>query len=287
MTVQIKAFFDPSTYTYTYIVSDSLTRRAVVIDPVLDYDPAAGRISAASAQQVVEYVRSQNLAVEWIVETHIHADHLTASSYLQERLGGRTGIGERVTEVQALFGARFNAETDFCQNGSQFDALFKDGDQLGSDSTAFRVLATPGHTPACVTYVFDAGAFVGDTLFMPDYGTARADFPGGDARTLYESIQKILALPDETPLYMCHDYGSDTRIEYANLTNVGEQKRHNKLINQDVTREEFVEARERRDAQLNTPALLYPAIQFNMRGGRLPPPETNGQAYFKIPVRHS
>ena len=287
MPAQIKAFFDPSTYTYTYVVSDSLTRRAVVIDPVLDYDPAAGRISAASAQQVVDHVRSQSLAVDWIVETHIHADHLSASSYLQERLGGRVGIGERVTEVQALFGTRFNAETDFRQNGSQFDVLFKDGDQLGSDSTTFRVLATPGHTPACVTYVFDAGAFVGDTLFMPDYGTARADFPGGDARTLYDSIQKILALPDETPLYMCHDYGSDTRTEYANLTSVAEQKRHNKLINRTVTKEAFVGARERRDAELNTPALLYPAIQFNMRGGRLPPPETNGQAYFKIPVRQS
>ena len=285
MSSDVNAFFDPSTFTYTYVVSDPATQHAVIIDPVLDYDPSAGRTSSHSADTVVDHVQANDLEVQWILETHIHADHLTAAAHLQERIGGKIGIGSRVTEVQEIFGDRFNAERNFRRDGSQFDTLFSDGDNAGSGATAFRVLATPGHTPACVTYVFDGFAFVGDTLFMPDYGTARADFPGGDARTLYRSIQKILALPDETTLYMCHDYGTETRPDFQHVTSVMEERLHNKLIHQEITEDAFVKHRECKDAKLRTPKLLYPAIQYNMRAGAFPPPEDNGQQYFKIPVR--
>ena len=284
MSLNTEAFFDPATFTYTYVVSDPASQEAVIIDPVLDYDPASGKTSSASADAVIDYVSSNQLSVQWILETHIHADHLTAARYLKAQLGGKIGIGNRVTEVQGIFGDRFNVEESFARDGSQFDALFSDGDRIGSGPLTFQVLATPGHTPACVTYLFDGCAFVGDTLFMPDYGTARTDFPGGDAHTLYRSIQRILALPDETTLYMCHDYGSETRSDFEYITTVAQERQHNKMINDTITEREFVATRKCRDAKLSTPRLLYPAIQFNMRAGELPPAESNGQHYFKIPV---
>ena len=283
----VEAFFDPMTYTFSYVVSDPATGKAIIVDPVLDYDPASGRTSTDSADALLAYLKANSLTLEWILETHIHADHLTSAAYLKAQVGGKVGISEHVTDVQELFGKRFNAGTEFLTDGSQFDVLFGDGERHGTGQLEFQVMETPGHTPACVTYLFDGCAFVGDTLFMPDYGTARADFPGGDARTLYRSIQKTLGLPEETLLYMCHDYGTETRKEFEHVTTVKDELLSNKFISQGVTENDFVSHRECRDAKLNTPSLLYPSIQFNMRGGQFPPAEDNGQHYFKIPVRAS
>jgi glyoxylase-like metal-dependent hydrolase (beta-lactamase superfamily II) len=281
----IEPFFDPDTFTFSYVVQDPGSRAAAVVDPVLDYDPAAGRTSTDSADRLAAFVRDRDLDVQWILETHVHADHLSGARYLKDQLGGRIGIGSRVTEVQKVFADMFNAEPGFVADGSQFDHLFGDGDQAQVGDLTFRVLHTPGHTPACVTYVFDGAAFVGDTLFMPDYGTARTDFPGGDARTLYRSIQRILALPDDTELYMCHDYLSGERTEYQHLTTVAAEKRDNVHVGDEVTEDDFVAFREARDAELAAPRLLLPSVQFNMRGAQLPPAEDNGMHYFKIPVR--
>src|SRR5690606_17583550 len=227
MRPHVEAFFDPATYTYSYVVSDPQTRKCAIIDSVMDYDPASGRTSYASADRIVDYVREQGLTVEWLLETHVHADHLSAAPYLREKLGGRLGIGEKVTVVQETFGKLFNAGPDFARDGSQFDHLFRDGEAFQVGSIAARVMHTPGHTPACVPYVIGDAAFLGDTLFMADYGTARCDFPGGDARTLYRAIRKLFELPDETRMFMCHDYKAPGRDEFRYETTVGEQRRHN------------------------------------------------------------
>ncbi len=285
MRPDIQEFFDPDTFSWTYVVREPGGPACAVIDPVLDYDPASSTVSTGSADGVIEYIRRHDLQVQWILETHVHADHLSAGSYLRDRLGGQLAIGERVTAVQDVFGDLFGAEQDFARDGSQFDRLFADGDRFEVGTIGFEVLATPGHTPACVTYRTDGAAFVGDTIFMPDFGTARTDFPGGDARTLYRSLQRILALPDETTLYMCHDYGSEERGEFAFRCTVAEQRRDNRHVGKGVSEEEFVALRSARDAELAAPRLLLPSVQFNMRGGRLPPPDPNGMHYFRIPVR--
>ncbi len=280
----VQAFFDEATFTISYVVSDPQTQRAAIVDSVLDYDPKSGRTSKDSADKIIHYVREQGLTVEWILETHVHADHLSAAPYLKEQLGGQLAIGEHITTVQNVFGKLFNAGTEFARDGSQFDHLFKDGDTFRVGEIEARALHTPGHTPACMTYVIGDAAFVGDTLFMPDYGTARADFPGGDARTLYRSIRRILELPGETRLFMCHDYKAPGRDEYRWETTVAEQRAHNVHIHDGVSEEEFVRMRNARDATLEMPVLILPSVQVNMRAGELPPPEDNGVRYLKIPI---
>ncbi len=279
----VKAFFDEATFTVSYIVSDPATRKAAVIDPVLDFDAASGRTTTKSADNVIEHVREHGLDVDWILETHVHADHLSGAPYVQEQLGGQTAIGAGVTSVQKTFKDIFNA-ANLAADGSQFDRLFTDGDTFAIGEIEARVIATPGHTPACVTYVIGDSAYVGDTLFMPDFGTARTDFPGGSAQLLYQSIQKILALPEDTRLFMCHDYKAPGREDYAWETTVAEQRDHNVHIDKTVTEATFVERRERRDKQLGMPKLLLPAIQVNIRAGELPEKEANGVCYLKIPV---
>ncbi len=279
----VKAFFDEATFTVTYVVSDPATRKAAVIDPVLDFDPASGRTTTTSADKVIEHVREHGLDVDWILETHVHADHLSAAPYLQAALGGKTAIGAGVTAVQETFKDVFNA-TDLATDGSQFDRLFRDGDVFAVGEIEAHVIATPGHTPACVTYVIGNSAYVGDTLFMPDFGTARTDFPGGSAPLLYRSIRKILALPEDTRLFMCHDYKAPGRDVYAWETTVAEQRDHNVHIDKNVTEATFVERRNRRDQQLGMPKLLLPAIQVNIRAGKLPEREANGIAYLRIPL---
>jgi glyoxylase-like metal-dependent hydrolase (beta-lactamase superfamily II) len=282
---EIEPFFDPDTYTWSYVVMDPRSNSAAVIDAVLDYDPASGRTSTGSADRLIEFVRRQGLTVEWILETHVHADHLSGASYLKAALGGRTGIGCRVSAVQDVFGDLFNAEATFLRDGSQFDHLFADNEVFRIGGLEGHVWHTPGHTPACVTYVFDGAAFVGDTLFMPDYGTARTDFPGGDARTLYRSIRRILSLPGATELCLCHDYATAERSTFCHTATVAAERAENIHVRDSVSEDEFVAFRENRDAGLAAPRLLLPSVQFNMRGAALPPAEANGMHYFKIPVR--
>lgn len=282
MMPRIRTFFDEATSTFTHVVSD--TMRCAIIDPVLDYDPKSGRTSHDSVDQVIEYVRSEELTLDWVLETHTHADHLSAAPYLRDTLGGKVAVGAEITQVQSIFKDIFNVEPTFATDGSQFDHLFKDGEKFTIGELQAYVLHTPGHTPACLTYVIDDAAFVGDTLFMPDYGTARADFPGGDAATLYRSIQMILALPDETRLFMCHDYLPATRSEFQWETTVGEQKANNIHIQAGVSEGDFVAMREARDKTLAAPVLLLPSVQVNIRAGELPPPEDNGVSYLKIPL---
>jgi glyoxylase-like metal-dependent hydrolase (beta-lactamase superfamily II) len=279
----VKAFFDEATFTVTYVVSDPDTRKAAIIDPVLDYDAASGRTSTRSADQVIDYAGQQNLDVDWILETHVHADHLSGAPYIKEKLGGVTGIGAGVTDVQKTFKSIFNIE-DLATDGSQFDRRFADEDTFSVGDIEGRVIATPGHTPACVTYVIGDTAYVGDTLFMPDFGTARCDFPGGSAQLLYRSIRKILALPEDTRLFMCHDYKAPGRDVYAWETTVAEQRDSNVHIDKTVSEQTFVERREKRDRQLGMPKLILPAIQVNIRAGRLPAPEDNDIRYLKIPL---
>jgi glyoxylase-like metal-dependent hydrolase (beta-lactamase superfamily II) len=279
----VSAFFDEATFTVTYVVADPDSAQAAIIDPVLDYDPAAGRTSTASADQVAAFVRDNGLVVDWILETHVHADHLTAAPYLRERLGGRVAIGRNVAAVQETFKDVFNIE-DLATDGGQFDHLFEDDDEFNVGSIAGSIIGTPGHTPACITYVVGDAAFVGDTLFMPDFGTARTDFPGGDAGTLYDSIQRILSLPGETRLFMCHDYKAPGRDEFAWETSVAEQRETNVHINRNVSRDQFVAMRQGRDAELGMPKLILPSIQVNVRAGQLPEPEANGVRYLKIPL---
>ncbi|MGJ7457937.1 MBL fold metallo-hydrolase [Halomonas sp. MA07-2] len=277
-------FFDEPTNTFSYVVQDPDSRACAILDSVLDFDYAAGRTDVRSADEIIAFVRDNNLKVEWILETHVHADHLSAAPYLHEALGGKTGIGARITVVQDVFGKAFNAGTEFARDGSQFDRLFEEGDTFTIGSLEGRVLHTPGHTPACLTYVIGDAAFVGDTLFMPDYGTARCDFPGGDARTLYRSIQKVLALPDETRLFLCHDYKAPEREEFQHETSVVDQREQNVHVHEGISEDEFVKMRTERDATLDMPKLILPSVQVNMRAGHMPPAEDNGQVYLKVPI---
>ena len=280
---QIHGIFDPDTWTVTYIVHDGQGSPCAVIDSVLDYDPKSGRTRHRTADRVVEYVRSNDLNLEWILETHAHADHLSGAAYLKSQLGGKTGIGDQITTVQKVFKGIFNLETEFKTDGSQFDHLFRDGDEFRFGRLTGKILFVPGHTPACVAYQFDDAVLVGDTLFMPDVGTARCDFPGGDAKTLYTSIQRILSMPSDTRLFMCHDYPPNDR-PVAFQSTVGEERAQNIHIHDGVTQEQFVEMRNTRDASLEMPVLILPAIQINIRAGEMPPKEDNGVAYAKIPL---
>lgn len=284
MTPQVTAFFDEATNTVSYIARDPAGQSCAIIDSVLDYDQAAGRTTTASADRLIAHVRAHDLRVAWILETHVHADHLSAAPYLQEALGGKIGIGDQITTVQDTFGKIFNEGTAFQRDGSQFDGLFADGDSFHIGQMRVDVLHTPGHTPACLTYVIGDAAFVGDTLFMPDFGTARCDFPGGSAADLYRSIQRILALPDETRIFVGHDYKAPGRDDYAWETTVGEQKALNVHIGAGRPIAEFVAMRQSRDAGLGMPRLILPSLQTNMRAGHMPEPEDNGQSYFKVPI---
>jgi glyoxylase-like metal-dependent hydrolase (beta-lactamase superfamily II) len=283
MQPEVTAFFDEPTNTVSYVVRDPESRACAIVDSVLDYDAAAGRTSTAGADRIIAFVREREYELAWHLETHVHADHLSAAPYIQRALGGQIGIGSEIRTVQDVFGKIFNAGTEFERDGSQFDRLFREQDRFSIGGLAAHVLHTPGHTPACLTYVIGEAAFVGDTLFMPDYGTARCDFPGGSAATLWDSIQKVLSLPDETRLYMCHDYLPAGRREYRWETTVAEQKRANIHI-AGKTKEEFVAMREARDRTLGMPKLIIPSIQVNMRAGRMPPAEDNGTVYLKIPL---
>ena len=289
--LNIESFFDPATFTFSHIVWDSSTSQCALIDSVLDYDPKSGRTSTKSADILVNRVKDLSLKVEWILETHVHADHLSAAPYLQNKLGGKLAIGSHITTVQNVFGKLFNAGTEFARDGSQFDQLLSDQETFKIGSLEVKAMHTPGHTPACMTYVVtDTSsaaprqvAFVGDTLFMPDYGTARCDFPGGSAATLFNSIQKVLSLPDSTELYMCHDYPPEGRTPQF-VSTVAEQKQLNIHVHQGVQEQDFIQMRQKRDATLSMPVLILPSVQINMRAGQLPPPEDNGQRYLKIPL---
>ena len=280
----IKAFFDPDTFTVSYVVHDPQTMRAAIIDSVLDYDPASGRTAKASADAIAAYVAERGLSVEWLLETHAHADHLSAAPYLQSKLGGQIAIGEHIVTVQDTFGNLFNAGSEFRRDGSDFDRLFADGDEFAIGNLKVTVMHVPGHTPACIAYVIGDAVFVGDTMFMPDYGTARADFPGGDARTLYRSLRRILELPPDTRLFMCHDYLPEGRDHYVWETTVGEQRAANIHAHDGISEDEFVAMREARDKTLDMPRLILPSVQVNMRAGHVPPAEDNGVSYLKIPV---
>jgi glyoxylase-like metal-dependent hydrolase (beta-lactamase superfamily II) len=281
---EIASFFDPATFTVTHVVSDPATGEAAIVDSVLDYDPSSGRTATGSADTVVDYVNMHNLKVKWLLETHAHADHFSAAPYLQEKLGGKIAIGADIVTVQQVFGKLFNAGTEFARDGSQFDALFTDGDTFTIGTLPITVMHVPGHTPACIAYVVGEAVFVGDTMFMPDYGTARADFPGGDARTLFRSLRRILSLPPETRLFMCHDYLPKGRSEYVWETTVAAEREGNVHAHDGITEDEFVAMREARDATLDMPRLILPSVQVNMRAGHLPPPDDNGITYLKIPV---
>jgi len=280
---EVTAFFDPPTNTVSYVVKDPGSHSCAIIDSVMDIDYAAGRISYESADKIIQFVSDHDLKVEWLIETHAHADHLSAAPYIQGKLGGKLGIGENIKIVQNVFGKIFNEGTEFQRDGSQFDRLFKDGEiyQIGG-MRAFAML-TPGHTPACMTHVIGNAAFVGDTLFMPDSGTARADFPGGDAHILFRSIQRVLALPPETRLFMCHDYAPGGR-EIKWETSVAEERMHNIHVGSGVSEEDFVKMRTARDATLELPKLIIPSIQINMRGGNLPEPDETGKRHLKVPI---
>ncbi|WP_108816119.1 MBL fold metallo-hydrolase [Loktanella sp. Alg231-35] len=284
MTPHVQAFFDKDTNTVSYVVREPQGSACAIIDSVLDYDQAAGRTDTRSADEIISWVKAEGLTVAWILESHVHADHLSAAPYLQEHLGGKIGIGANITIVQDTFGKVFNEGTAFERDGSQFDGLFADGDSLHIGQMRVDVMHTPGHTPACLTYVIGDAAFVGDTLFMPDFGTARCDFPGGSAEDLYASIQKILSLPDETRIFVGHDYKAPGRDEFAWETTVGEQKALNVHIGEGRPLEDFVHMREARDAKLGMPRLILPSLQTNMRAGHFPEPEDNGQRYFKVPI---
>jgi glyoxylase-like metal-dependent hydrolase (beta-lactamase superfamily II) len=289
--LQIESFFDPATSTFSHLLWDQATGQCALIDSVLDYDPKSGRTHTASADRLIARVRTLGLQVQWLLETHVHADHLSAAPYLQQQLGGQLAIGAHITTVQATFGKLFNAGTEFARDGSQFNRLLSDGERFTIGGLQVQALHTPGHTPACMTYVvrdhsmdpIRTVAFVGDTLFMPDYGTARCDFPGGDAAVLYRSIQKVLALPDDTQIVLCHDYPPGDRAPQC-ITTVAAQKAANVHVHQGVSEGEFVAMRRARDATLAMPVLILPSVQVNMRAGQLPAPEDNGVAYLKIPL---
>lgn len=289
--LQVESLLDPATSTFSHILWDQATAQCALIDSVLDYDAPSGRTETRNADRLIERVRALGLTVQWLLETHVHADHLSAAPYLQKALGGQLAIGAHISTVQKTFGQLFNAGSEFARDGSQFDRLFNDGDHFQIGGLQATALHTPGHTPACMTYVvrdhsvdpLRTVAFVGDTLFMPYYGTARCDFPGGSASTLYRSIQKLLTLPDDTEIYLCHDYPPDDQ-EPQCITTVGAQKADNVHVHQGVSEADFVAMREQRDATLSMPTLILPSVQVNMRAGRLPPPEDNGTTYLKIPI---
>jgi glyoxylase-like metal-dependent hydrolase (beta-lactamase superfamily II) len=283
MSLNIRAFFDEATFTVSYLVWDPATSSAAVIDPVLDYDPKSGRTSTKSADAILAAAAAQGLKIEWVLETHAHADHLSAGAYMREKVKAKIVIGERIRTVQSTFRTLFNM-ADQSTDGSDFDRLVKDGDRIALGILTVEVLHTPGHTPACVSYRIGDAVFVGDTLFMPDYGTARVDFPGGDARTLYRSIRRILSLPPETRLFMCHDYKAPGRNTYAWETTVAAERERNVHVRDGVTEDEFVARRTERDRTLPMPVLLLPSVQVNIRAGRMPTPEANGVSYLKIPV---
>ncbi len=279
----VHGIFDPATWTVTYVVHQGPNSAAAIIDSVLDYDPKSGRTRTHSAEKVIAYVREHSLKVEWILETHAHADHLTAAPYLKQALGGRIGIGRQITAVQNVFKDIFNLESEFRPDGSQFDALFQDGEQVSIGNLSATVLAVPGHTPACIAYQIGDAVFVGDTLFMPDVGTARCDFPGGDAKTLYASVRRLLSLPPQTRLFMCHDYPPNNRpIKFEST--VAEQRASNIHVRDGINEAQFVEMRTKRDATLDMPVLILPAVQINIRAGQMPPREANGTSYVKIPL---
>ncbi|MCC0003726.1 MAG: MBL fold metallo-hydrolase [Methylobacteriaceae bacterium] len=280
---QVAAFFDPRTNTISYVVRDPGSNACAIIDSVMDFDYAAGRISYESADQIIDFVRREGLDLQWLIETHVHADHLSAAPYIQQKLGGKIGIGEKIVTVQNTFGKVFNEGTEFQRDGSQFDRLFADGDTYEIGGMKAFAIHTPGHTPACMTHVIGDAAFVGDTLFMPDGGSARADFPGGDARTLYRSIRRVLSLPGEMRLFMCHDYGPNNR-EIRWETTVADERAHNIHVRDGVSEDEFVKMREARDATLDMPKLIIPSLQVNMRGGELPPADEEGKRFLKVPI---
>ncbi len=284
MSPEITAFFDNDTFTVTYVVRDPSSNKCAIVDSVLDFDHASGRTDTHSADEVIRFVRDKNYQVEWLLETHVHADHLSAAPYIQQELGGKIAIGENIKVVQETFGKVFNEGTEFQRDGSQFDALFKEGDSFHIGQMRGDVMHTPGHTPACLTYVIGDAAFVGDTLFMPDFGTARCDFPGGSAEMMWDSVQKILSLPDDTRIFVGHDYKAEGRDTYAWETTVGAQKQLNKHVGAGKSKEDFVTARNERDAQLGMPRLILPSLQVNMRAGQMPPADDNGTVYLKLPV---
>lgn len=283
MQAQVKAFFDPATWTVSYVVFDAPGGHCALVDSVLDYDPKSGRTRTDSADQLIAFVREQNLTVDWILETHAHADHLSAAPYLRKHLGGKIAIGGKITQVQNVFKGIFHLEPEFATNGSQFDHLFEDGDTFAIGTLQAQALSVPGHTPACMAYQVGDAVFVGDTLFMPDVGTARCDFPGGNAHTLYQSVRKLLSLPAETRLFMCHDYPPEGREAQWECT-VADQRARNIHVHDGVSEAEFVAMRTKRDAGLSMPVLILPSVQVNIRAGELPPPEANGVSYLKIPL---
>ncbi len=284
MKATVQTFFDEATFTATHVVVDPATKHAAIIDSVHDYDPKSGRTSTESADAVVAWVKEHGLSVDWLLETHAHADHLSAAPYLKDKVGGEIAIGEHITAVQETFGKVFNAGSEFAVDGSQFDHLFKDGDTFKIGDMEARVMHTPGHTPACVSYLIGDAVFVGDTIFMPDFGTARCDFPGGDARTLYRSMKRLLDLPAETRIFLCHDYKAPGRDEYVWETTVAAEREYNIHIRDGVTENDFVKMRSERDATLSMPVLILPSVQVNMRAGEFPPAEDNGVSYLKIPL---
>ena len=281
--LQLKGFFDKLTSTISYVVYDSINKECAVIDSVLDFDYSSGSIDYLNAQNIISFIEKNNLSLIWLIETHVHADHLSAAPYIQKKLGGKIGISEKISDVQNIFGKTFNAGTEFQRDGSQFDKLFKNNDEYQIGQISCKVIDTPGHTPACTAHIISDSIFVGDTLFMPDLGSARADFPGGDARTLYKSIKKILSYPDNFNIFVCHDYPPSNR-EAKWSTTVGEQKKNNIHVKDTISEDEFVRIRETRDKTLNMPNLIIPSIQVNMRAGNLPPSEDNGDVYLKIPI---
>ena len=280
---KIKGFFDEETSTISYVVYDMTSKKCAVIDSVLDFDFSSGTIDYHNAEKIISFIEKMKLDLEWLIETHVHADHLSASPYIQKKLGGKIGISEKISDIQNIFGKTFNAGTEFQRDGSQFDRLFKDNDEYKIGSIKCKVINTPGHTPACTAHVIGNSIFVGDTLFMPDLGSARADFPGGDARELYRSIQKILSYPDDTLIFVCHDYPPTSRkVEW--VTTVGEQKKKNIHVKTSIGEDEFVKVRKARDKTLNMPKLIIPSIQVNMRAGNLPPAEDSGDVFIKVPI---
>lgn len=280
----IRTFFDEATFTASHVVHDPNTKAAAIIDSVLDYEASSGRTSYASAEKIVAYIRAEGLHVEWQLETHAHADHLSAAPWLQEQVGGKLGIGADIVTVQKVFGKIFNAGSQFARDGSQFDRLFHDGEHFKIGTLDAIALHVPGHTPADMAFIIGDAAFIGDTLFMPDYGTARADFPGGDARMLFRSIHRLLKLPEQTRLFLCHDYKAPGRDTFAWETTVGDERVHNVHVHDGVTEDDFVQMRTTRDAKLSLPNLIMPSVQVNIRGGHMPEPEDNGVSYIKIPI---